>query len=318
MALGMGARALSPCGRTFIQDFGVPGKRQIGYFRSRGTSLRSNLERNALPNKASLAGLTAPPNGSWASHLPTVKHQRFFTESEKSMRRFFAGVLVASALATASVAQEDSKIDARIDAAHAVLHELMNTPDRGIPLDIAARATCVLVVPSFKKGAFVFGGEYGQGVATCRTRRGSWSAPAFVQLEGASFGFQIGGQSTDLVLIGMNHHAIDDLLKDKVKLGGDIAVAAGPVGRNSQAATTELANAEFLTYSRSRGLFAGIDLNGDVVHQNTSDTEKVYGQNIPYAKILGGGVATPPAAAHFIVTVNQLFRRGVAHRAGDK
>src|ERR1700723_3140980 len=137
------------------------------------------------------------------------------------MKKFFAAALFAASFSCLAVSEDMAKIDARIDAAHAVLHELMNTPDKGLPLDIAARATCVLVVPSFKKAAFVFGGEYGQGVVTCRTHRGGWRAPAFIQLEGASFGFQIGGQSTDLVLIGMNHRAIDDLLKDKVKLGGD-------------------------------------------------------------------------------------------------
>jgi SH3 domain-containing YSC84-like protein 1 len=234
------------------------------------------------------------------------------------MRVFLAATLIAASLSPVALAQVNAKIESRIDAAHAVLHELLNTPDKGLPLDIAAKATCVLVVPSFKKAAFVFGGEYGQGVATCRTRSGRWSAPAFVQLEGASFGFQVGGQSTDLVLIGMNRRAIDDLLKDKVKLGGDASVAAGPVGRVAQASTTELANAEFLTYSRNQGLFAGIDLNGDVVHQNMSDTEKVYGHDIPYAKILGGGVPTPPMAAHFVATVNELFRRGVAHKASGK
>src|ERR1700728_836828 len=220
----------------------------------------------------------------------------------RHMKVLLAATLLVASLSPMAAAQ-DAKIDARIAAAHAVLHELMNTPDKGVPLDVGAKATCVLVVPSFKKGAFVFGGEYGQGVATCRTRRGGWSAPAFVQLEGASFGFQIGGQSTDLVLIGMNHRALEDLLKEKVKLGGDAAVAAGPVGRNAQAATTELANAEFLTYSRSRGLFAGIDLNGDVVHQNSADTKTMYGQPVPFERILSGGVRTPPAAAHFIATV---------------
>ena len=230
------------------------------------------------------------------------------------MEKLLVAVVCAASLSSAAMASDSSKIDARIDAAHAVLHELMNTPDKGVPLDIAARATCVLVVPAFKKGAFVVGGEYGQGVATCRTHNGEWSAPAFVQLEGASFGFQIGGQSTDLVLIGMNHRALEDLLKEKIKLGGDASVAAGPVGRNAQASTTELANAEFLTYSRSRGLFAGIDLNGDVVHQNRADTETVYGHNVPFDRILTGGVSTPPAATHFVATVNQLFRRGEAHR----
>lgn len=232
---------------------------------------------------------------------------------EVPVKAILWAALITAGISQIAWAESGSKIDARIDAAHAVLHELLNTPDRGIPLDIASKATCVLVVPSFKKGAFVFGGEYGQGVATCRTRQGRWSAPVFVQLEGASFGFQIGGQSTDLVLIGMNHHAIDDLLKDKVKLGGDAAVAAGPIGRNSQASTTELASAEFLTYSRSRGLFAGIDLNGDVVHQNTADTEAVYGHKIPFTRILSGAVPIPPESAHFIETVNELFRRGLAH-----
>jgi SH3 domain-containing YSC84-like protein 1 len=243
---------------------------------------------------------------------------RSLAESEGTMKAFLASALVVFSLAPVAMAQKTEKIDARIDAAHAVLHELLNTPDKGVPLDIAAKATCVLVVPSFKKGAFIVGGEYGQGVASCRTPRGTWSAPVFVQLEGASFGFQVGGQSTDLVLIGMNHHAIDDLLKEKVKLGGDAAVAAGPVGRNTQAATTELANAEFLTYSRSRGLFAGIDLNGDVVHQNTADTQAVYGSDIPYARILAGGAPVPPAATHFVATVSELFHRARVHKeAGE-
>jgi lipid-binding SYLF domain-containing protein len=232
------------------------------------------------------------------------------------MKNVIASALIAVSLSggVALAQVTNAKLDARIDSAHAVLHELMGTPDKGVPLDIAARATCVAVIPSFKKGAFIFGGEYGQGVATCRTGHG-WSAPVFIQLEGASFGFQVGGQSTDLVLIGVNHHSLDDLLKDKVKLGGDVSVAAGPVGRDSQASTTELASAEFLTYSRNRGLFAGIDLNGDVVHQNSADTEKYYGSDIPFQKILSGAVPTPASARRFVATVNQLFRAGKAEQA---
>lgn len=132
-------------------------------------------------------------------------------------------------------------------------------------------------------------------------------------MTGASFGLQAGGQSTDLVLVGVNRKSLDDLLKDKVKLGGDLAVAAGPVGRNSQAATTELANAEFLTYSRSKGLFAGVDLTGDVVNQNSGDTETFYGKDVSYQKILSGSVPTPASAKTFIATINQLFRRGKAN-----
>lgn len=230
------------------------------------------------------------------------------------MRNVFASALLAISVvaAPAAQAQAPEKLVHRIDAAHAILHELMNTPDKGIPLDIAASAQCVVVVPSFKKGAFVFGGEYGQGVATCRTGHHSWSAPVFVQMSGASFGFQIGGQSTDLVLIGRSHAALDHLLKDKLKLGGDASVAAGPVGRSAQASTTELANAEFLTYSRNKGLFAGIDLQGDEVNQNKKDTEEMYGKDVPFEKVLAGGVPTPAAAAHFIKTVNELFREGRA------
>lgn len=157
----------------------------------------------------------------------------------------------------------------------------MATPDKGVPLNIAAKAQCVAVVPGFKKGAFLVGAQYGQGIATCRTGTG-WSAPAFIQMTRASFGLQAGGQSTDLVLVGINKRSMDDLLKDKVKLGGDIAVSAGPVGATPKAATTELANAEFLTYSRSKGVFAGIDLSGDVVNQNTGDTKSFYGKDVPY------------------------------------
>ncbi len=227
------------------------------------------------------------------------------------MKRFMAASLVGAALACAAAAQgaDTPKLDARIEAAHDVLHELMATPDKGIPFDIAAKAHCVVVVPSFKKGAFLVGAEYGQGVATCRTGR-SWSAPVFVQLTGASFGFQAGGQATDLVLVGVNARSLDDLLKDKVKLGGDISASAGPVGRDSQASTTELANAEFLTYSRSKGLFAGVDLNGDEVHQNSKDTAEYYGKDIPYKTILSGAVHTPASARHFVATVSEMFRIG--------
>src|SRR5580692_6296140 len=197
------------------------------------------------------------------------------------MRKFIQTLCTTAALTmsitvAASAATEIQKLDERIEAAHLVLHELMDTPDKGIPDDIAAKATCVAVVPGFKKGAFIVGGQYGQRVVTCRTGHG-WSAPAFIQLSGASFGLQAGGQSTDLVLVGTTHDAFERLLHDKIKLGGDASVAAGPVGRDSQASTTETANAAFLTYSRNKGIFAGVDLTGDVVHQNMDDTHEYYG-----------------------------------------
>ncbi len=182
----------------------------------------------------------------------------------------------------------------------------MATPDRGIPDSVAMHATCVAVIPGFKKGAFVVGGEYGQGVVTCRTGHG-WSAPAFIQLTGASFGFQIGGQSTDLVLVAVTHDGAQHLLHDKVKLGADVSVAAGPVGRDSQAATTELANAGFLTYSRNKGVFAGVDLNGDVVNQNLNDTQTYYGRDVSFQKILAGDVRPHSSSLPFLHTVHELF-----------
>jgi lipid-binding SYLF domain-containing protein len=211
----------------------------------------------------------------------------------------------------AASATDMQKLDQRIEAAHAVLHELMATPDKGIPDDIAAKATCVAVVPGFKKGAFLVGGQYGQGVVTCRTGHG-WSAPAFIQLTGASFGLQIGGQSTDLVLVGVTKDSFDRLLHEKLKLGADAAAAAGPVGRNSQAAVTP--NATFLTYSRSKGVFGGLDLTGDVVNQNIDDTKTYYGgKDIPYKEILSGGVPAPASSAHFLRTVSQLFHASGEH-----
>ena len=236
------------------------------------------------------------------------------------MRKFIQTLCTTAALTmsitvAASAATDIQKLDDRIEAAHQVLHELMDTPDKGIPNDIAAKATCVAVVPSFKKGAFIVGAQYGQGVVTCRTGHG-WSAPAFIQLTGASFGLQAGGQATDLVLVGTTRDAFQRLLHDKVKLGGDASVAAGPVGRSTSANTTEIANAAFLTYSRNKGIFAGVDLTGDVVHQNTDDTMAYYGSDVTYEKILSGHVPEKPSSAHFVRTVNQLFHASGAHSAG--
>jgi lipid-binding SYLF domain-containing protein len=226
-------------------------------------------------------------------------------------KRFVQALCLSTALTVVASAADTQKLDGRINAAHAVLHELMATPDKGIPLQIASKATCVAVIPGFKKGAFLVGAQYGQGVVTCRTGHG-WSAPAFIQMTGASFGLQAGGQSTDLVLVATNHNGFQRLLKDKVKLGGDIAAAAGPVGRNSQAATSVLANAELLSYSRSKGLFAGVDLTGDVVNQNQDDTRAYYGKDIPFESILTGHVPTPLSSRHFVKTVSEMFRVGRA------
>jgi SH3 domain-containing YSC84-like protein 1 len=230
------------------------------------------------------------------------------------MKKILSAALVIGLSSVALAASDTAKLDDRIAAAHAVLHELMATPDKGVPLDVAAKAHCVAVIPGFKKGAFIVGADYGQGLATCRTAKG-WSAPVFIQMTGGSFGLQAGGQSTDLVLVGVSENSMDLLLHDKLKLGGDAAASAGPVGRNTQASTTELANAGFLTYSRSKGLFAGVDLTGDVVNQNTTDTDTYYGKDIPYKTILSGAVPTPASSRHFVATVNEMFRMGTQRAA---
>jgi lipid-binding SYLF domain-containing protein len=226
------------------------------------------------------------------------------------MKRFAAGLTAAVLMVGAaqmSFAEADkAKLEERVDAARAVLNEIMVTPDKGIPENILKDAYCVVVIPGFKKGAFLVGAQYGQGVATCRTGRG-WSAPVFVQLAGGSFGFQAGGQSTDLVLVAMNKDGLQHMLQNKFKIGGDAAASAGPVGRNAQAGTDWKLNAEFLTYSRSKGLFAGIDLDGTVLSQNEDDTRTEYGSNVPFTNVLSGNVPPPPGTLRFVRTVAKYF-----------
>ena len=226
------------------------------------------------------------------------------------MKRFAAGIVTATIVATGlthpSVAQDKGKDVDRLNSAAAVIQEVMGTPDKAIPQTILAGASCVVVIPSYKKGAFLVGAQYGQGVATCRTPKG-WSAPVFVKLEGGSFGFQAGGQATDLVLVAMNQNGLQHMLSSKFKIGGDAAAAAGPVGRNAQAGTDWKLNAEFLTYSRAKGLFAGIDLDGTVLSQNTDDTRAEYGADVPYKTVLEGGVPTPDNARPFVRTVAKYF-----------
>ncbi len=225
----------------------------------------------------------------------------------KQVVTFLTAAVMTVGMAQASFAAADkAKLDERLGDARAVIQEIMSTPDRGIPQGILAGASCVVVVPKYKKGAFLVGAEYGQGVATCRTPHG-WSAPVFVQLTGGSFGWQIGGQSTDLVLVAMNQNGLEAMLKNKFKLGADAAASAGPVGRNAQAGTDWKLNAEFLTYSRSKGLFAGLDLTGTVLSQNEDDTRTEYGSDVPFGQVLHGGIPTPVNARPFVHTVAHYF-----------
>ncbi len=214
--------------------------------------------------------------------------------------------LLAMSAAVLPARAQDPKLDERLESAANVIDEVMSVPDKAIPQSILSDAKCVVVVPSYKKAAFVVGAQYGQGVATCRTPRG-WSAPVFVQLTGGSFGFQIGGQATDLILVAMNHNGLEEMLKNKFKIGGDAAASAGPVGRNAQAGTDWKLNAEFLTYSRSKGLFAGVDLDGTVLSQNGDFTRLEYGSDIPFEGVLTGKVPTKENARHFVHTVARYF-----------
>jgi SH3 domain-containing YSC84-like protein 1 len=230
------------------------------------------------------------------------------------MKRLTAGVvtaamLIAGYVQTSYAASGDNdrpKLDERMNAARAVIDEVMSVPDKAIPQGILAGAACVVVIPGFKKGAFVVGAQYGQGVATCRTGHG-WSAPVFVRLEGVSYGLQIGGQSTDLILVAMNQDGLQKMLANKVKLGADAAASAGPVGRNAQAGTDWKLNAEFLTWSRSKGLFAGIDLDGTVLSQDGDDTRIIYGADVPFKVILAGDQPVPEDAKPFVRTVARYF-----------
>lgn len=221
----------------------------------------------------------------------------------------FCFLLTGSAFAASSKAD----LQARVDAAKLVLDRIMAAKDATIPMNILQQATCVGVVPGMLKGAFVVGAQYGQGVVTCRTGHG-WSAPVFIRMAGGSFGFQIGGQATDLVLIAVNDRGFQDLLKDKFKIGGDASAAAGPVGRSGQAATDWKMNAELLSYSRSKGLFAGIDLDGTSVSQNSDDTALYYGQRQSFEGILKGDVDVPPGAVAFVRDVAQNFLKAKHHQ----
>lgn len=222
------------------------------------------------------------------------------------MKKIFALLCIVGMSLPALAASDKATLNARLESARTVIDEIMQTPDKGIPNTIVKKATCIAVVPSLKKGAFIIGAEYGQGVVTCRTGRG-WSGPVFIRMAGGSFGFQIGGQGTDLVLVAVNDKGLQDLLKSKFKIGGDAAASAGPVGRNAQAETDISMRAELLTYSRSKGLFAGIDLDGTTVSQNTDDTTTLYGAPHTFDEILKGNVLPPEDSRPFLRTIAKYF-----------
>jgi SH3 domain-containing YSC84-like protein 1 len=213
-------------------------------------------------------------------------------------------VLVCVMAVSAIAADDNSKAVDRVNAAATVLNQIQSTPDKGIPAEVLSSAECVAVVPSMLKAGFVFGARYGRGVASCRTASG-WSAPAFFSIKGGSFGLQIGGQAVDLVMLIMNKHGMDDLLHSKFKLGADASVAAGPVGRHAAADTDWKMRAEVLSYSRARGVFAGLELNGAVIAQDNDSTREFYGKPVTFQESLKGQISPPRAAYPFLDTLSK-------------
>jgi lipid-binding SYLF domain-containing protein len=211
--------------------------------------------------------------------------------------------------------REDSV--ARLQSSVDVLHAIMATPDKGIPEEVLSNAKCILVVPDLIKGGFIFGGKHGRGVASCRTHEG-WSAPAFVSIGGGSWGLQIGVEGVDLVMLVMNDQGFQHLLTSKFQLSGEGSAAAGPVGRHASAGTDWKMNTEMLTYSRSKGAFAGLTLEGAVVQQDDDSTRAIYGKHMTFRNILSGKVSTPQSADGFIKAVSDAGHQAQIAEAVDE
>jgi SH3 domain-containing YSC84-like protein 1 len=208
------------------------------------------------------------------------------------MKVAYLGLLAACCLLA------DTRTDAlhRIDSAEGVLHEVMNAPDKGLPQDLMEKAYCVGIIPSLKRAGFIVGAKYGKGVVTCRVGNG-WSAPSTIVLDGGNIGFQIGVGETDVVFAVMNESGENRLMKDKFTIGGDAAAMAGPVGRDAQAQTDALMRAEILSWSRARGVFAGVSLDGASLRADNDDNEALYGHRVTQQELLHGDVAPPAFAA---------------------
>ncbi len=221
------------------------------------------------------------------------------------MKRLVLLTLVVCLGSLALAADEETKASKASDRAQAaadVLNQIESAPDSGIPREVLGKAECVAVVPSMLKGGFIVGGKYGRGLASCRTAKG-WSTPAFFTVKGGSVGFQIGGQAVDLVMLIMNNDGMQHLLSSQVALGADASVAAGPVGRHAEGNTDWKMRAQVLTYSRARGVFAGVSLNGAVLKQDKDSTRDFYGHMVTFKASLTGEVEPPPAANSFLTTL---------------
>jgi lipid-binding SYLF domain-containing protein len=222
----------------------------------------------------------------------------------------------AMLLATSAGWAQSKKQVERLGDASEVFQAIMDTPDQGIPGDLLERAACIGIIPSVKKFAIGFGGQHGSGYVLCRTNRGTgpWGAPSGFSMSGGSFGLQLGASATDYVLLFMNRDGVDELLQDKFTLGADASVAAGPVGRNATAATNAQMSAKILGYSRSKGLFAGLALNGAVLRPSGDDNEELYGRKVDPRYLLIEGTIAPPAAAQPLIDLLTRYSSGQSRK----
>jgi SH3 domain-containing YSC84-like protein 1 len=222
----------------------------------------------------------------------------------------FMGLFATFAWAGSARQDTERRLESSVD----VLHAIMATPDKGIPDEVLSNAKCILVVPDLIKGGFIIGAKHGRGVASCRTPEG-WSSPAFVSVGGGSWGLQIGVEGVDLVMLVMNDHGFQHLLSSKFELTGEGSVAAGPVGRHASAGTDWKMNTEMLTYSRSKGVFAGLTLEGAVVEQDDDSTRAIYGRHMSFRNILSGRASTPRSADAFVRAVAEAGHQAAVAEA---
>jgi lipid-binding SYLF domain-containing protein len=226
------------------------------------------------------------------------------------MRWITITLAAALACAPAFSAEDKKKVTERLEDSAALFTEIMGTPDKSIPQDLLNKSYCIVLVPGLKKGAFVVGGKYGKGFAVCRNPGGEgWGPPAAVRIEGGSFGFQIGASSSDVVLLVMNERGMKRLTTSKFTIGADATAALGPVGRNATAQTDAMMTAEILSWSRSRGAFAGVSLDGATLRNDLDDNQAMYGQRWESKQILGSGAKTPAAASKLITQLNKYSPR---------
>lgn len=233
------------------------------------------------------------------------------------MKKIIVLVLMGCLGSFAWAGEQQKDVAERLKMATEVLQQMGAEPDKGIPEEVLNDAKCIAVVPHLIKGGFIFGGKHGRGVATCRTAEG-WSAPAFISIGGGSWGLQIGVEGVDLVMLIMNDKGMERLLSSKFQISGEGSAAAGPVGRHASAGTDWKMETEMLTYSRSKGLFAGITLEGAVVQQDNDSTESVYGHNASFRSVLHGKVATPDVAKEFINAVGHASHKAKVQEAREE